>query len=1092
MQNPQNRGSSTGQKNPSSQPFLQDSSLMTALPSPQPHPTEAKLRDQSSGSVPKKESVPVSQPGEVLLNFTIRFEDLTFGDLLGQGAYGKVLAGEWQFNTVAIKQYAAQDFSEKTKNEILKEAQVMATASTQSDYLVRLRGIVLEKPHYSLVMEYLPGGDLFHLLKSSQELTWPMRYRISLDMTIGLHHLHQRSILHRDLKSLNVLLDLNFRAKLADFGLSTLKLSSTSTTAGGLKGTPRWLSPELFKRGAKATTASDIYALMMIFWELVTRQIPFADAASQEVAIQWIMSGEQETIPEGTPEEYKALILEGWDKDPDKRPSAAAVAKRLDTLWQAERKQTQAFSHSSSSSASMSSSASSSISSRSAPLPVLTDAFEGKSLVTFSDPLNLPAQPLVQLDLKLQPRSSGLPELPQSPKSVSTGAHEEAEMKKLLGEVMRLKLEKAEEERRRLQAEKKLEDHARQQAELNHRRAEELKEIQRQPVEPKDKVSPTPPKKEQDLKKLTPLPSLSGSPQTLMPPPKPTLKPLDQKSLSQLQQLLRYVAEGEQDKAEALIQTDKNLLLHAGTVKDLSGREFKQITAFQYALWAMDWHMWTMIQKYLPQELQAEQLKELEAKGTAYGKHFSLQGLTGALQTYVDNSEKAWKSGQRATDHWCKVVGGEQKLLPAHVVNEYCRGDRSFDPCPQEWELKLPRTREMSLWDRAQSRAVKSSWFVTPSSTKRGWEGAAWGYLEGGPCASTVETDLKALQSLWKTRTQQLEALQSKLLPTTQNIENILSHDEINPNNQKLNQDISVGSPKTETPSLEPKKSTELITPASQNLYGLTAPKSADKSPVDQKALSQLLQYVAEGEQDKAEELIKQDKNLLLHAGTIKDLSGREFKPITAFQYALWAMDWHMWTMIQKYLPQEAQAEQLRELEIKGTAYGKHFSLQVLTGALQMYVNNYAKGNYSEWEANKRWKVVGEEQKLLPMHVVNEYCRSDRPFHPCPEEWEAKLPRTREVYVWDSTQSKAVKDSWFVALSSKNGLGLNFAFYRYNNDGCCAKELYGESVFMSGGLGTGAREPADIKALQSLWKTRTEQLELLKSQLCPDQSCRLM
>ena len=70
----------------------------------------------------------MSQPGEVLLNFTIRFEDLTFGDLLGQGAYGKVLAGEWQFNTVAIKQYAAHDFSEQTRNEILKEAKVMATA----------------------------------------------------------------------------------------------------------------------------------------------------------------------------------------------------------------------------------------------------------------------------------------------------------------------------------------------------------------------------------------------------------------------------------------------------------------------------------------------------------------------------------------------------------------------------------------------------------------------------------------------------------------------------------------------------------------------------------------------------------------------------------------------------------------------------------------------------------------------------------------------------------------------------------------------------------------------------------------------------
>ena len=62
----------------------------------------------------------------------------------------------------------------------------------------------------------------------------------------------------------------------------------------------------------------------------------------------------------------------------------------------------------------------------------------------------------------------------------------------------------------------------------------------------------------------------------------------------------------------------------------------------------------------------------------------------------------------------------------------------------------------------------------------------------------------------------------------------------------------------------------------------------------DEKALNQLLQSVAEGEQDKAEEFIQKNKNLLLYPGTVKDLSGREFKQITAFQYALWALDWHI------------------------------------------------------------------------------------------------------------------------------------------------------------------------------------------------------
>ena len=139
------------------------------------------------------------------------------------------------------------------------------------------------------------------------------------------------------------------------------------------------------------------------------------------------------------------------------------------------------------------------------------------------------------------------------------------------------------------------------------------------------------------------------------------------------------------------------------------------MTAFQYALWSVDWHMWTMIQKYLPIESQAQQCQELETQGTAHGKHFSLQGLTSALQTYVDNAAK-WNYDQRAEDQWSKKVGGEQKLLPAHVVNEYCRADRPFEPCPLEWESKLARTQALTVWDSTQSKRVDGFWFIPPSA----------------------------------------------------------------------------------------------------------------------------------------------------------------------------------------------------------------------------------------------------------------------------------------------------------------------------------------------------------------------------------------
>ena len=608
MQNPQNSSPSASQKNPSALPFLQDSSLLTQLPS-----DESSQLVQSSDSKADQKLLSPSQPslaqldsqGGIRINITIPASALTLGKLLGEGAYGSVYQGVWNDQPVAIKRLKAQHLTEKAIEELRQEAQIMFQLGVESKYIVPLKKICLEAPYYSLVMELMPKGSLYQLLHNGQELPWSIRFQIALDAAWGLKDLHGYSILHRDLKSLNILLDDRLRARLADFGLAKVK-QETSSQSTMAKGTVLWMAPELFKRRAEITAAADIWSLGMVLWELASREIPFKDAQNQLQAATWIKDGEKEEIPGDCPAELKAIIESCWDLTPAKRPTAIQVVDRL------------------------------------------------KPLIISGDEKQ-----------KLPPLSS--PQAGNLPKPSVTADAKEEEMKKLLEKVRQLELEKASEQKRRQELEKKLEF-----------------------VQP-----------------------LSQNRYTLAPTLKPALTPVDQKSLSQL---LQYVAEGEQDKAEELIQKDKNFLLHTGTVTDLSGREFKQITAFQYALWAMDWHMWTMIQNYLPQETQAEQLKELETKGTGYGKHFSLQGLTGALQTYVDNAEKVWSYDQRAINHWCKVIGGEQKLLPAHIVNEYCRPDRPFWLCPTEWKSKLPRTRELEIYDSTQFKWVKSSWFIVLSS----------------------------------------------------------------------------------------------------------------------------------------------------------------------------------------------------------------------------------------------------------------------------------------------------------------------------------------------------------------------------------------
>src|SRR5262249_41509438 len=131
-------------------------------------------------------------------------------------------------------------------------------------------------------------GSLYQLLRTGQDLPWPIRFQIALDVSYGLRDLHERAILHRDLKSLNILLDDRLRAKLTDFGLAKLKQETAATKASEAKGTPQWMAPELFEDEPQMTEKSDVYSLGMVLWELASRQVPYAKAPNQLVIMRWI------------------------------------------------------------------------------------------------------------------------------------------------------------------------------------------------------------------------------------------------------------------------------------------------------------------------------------------------------------------------------------------------------------------------------------------------------------------------------------------------------------------------------------------------------------------------------------------------------------------------------------------------------------------------------------------------------------------------------------------------------------------------------------------------------------------------------------
>jgi len=245
--------------------------------------------------------------------------------------FGTVYKGKWEGIPVAIKRLHLSKMTAETVKEFKREATIMASVNHLNT--LRLYGVCLDSGSYCLVTPLMKKGSLYQWLHNEKKLGWSLRYQLSRDIACGLSYLHSRNILHRDLKSVNVLLNDQQRAVLCDFGLSRIKQETNCmSTLLGAVGTVAWMAPELFDFGTKYTKHADIYSLGMVFWEIASRAMPFAGAYNQAVLMDWVKRGMHERIPKDTPEEFAKLISACWVKIPSKRCSAHNIVTALDGI----------------------------------------------------------------------------------------------------------------------------------------------------------------------------------------------------------------------------------------------------------------------------------------------------------------------------------------------------------------------------------------------------------------------------------------------------------------------------------------------------------------------------------------------------------------------------------------------------------------------------------------------------------------------------------------------------------------------------------------------------------------------------------------
>ncbi|KAM3383054.1 proline-rich receptor-like protein kinase PERK1 [Capsicum galapagoense] len=252
-------------------------------PSPQP-PSYMNSSGASSNYSGSEVALPPPSPGMALgySQSTFTYEELVratdgFSDanLLGQGGFGYVHKGILpNGKEVAVKQLKAG--SGQGEREFQAEVEIISRVHHK--HLVSLVGYCITGVQRMLVYEFVPNNTMeFHLHgKGRPPLDWPIRLKIALGSAKGLAYLHedcQPKIIHRDIKAANILVDFNFEAKVADFGLAKLTSDVNTHVSTRVMGTFGYLAPEYASSG-KLTEKSDVFSFGVMLLELITGRRP--------------------------------------------------------------------------------------------------------------------------------------------------------------------------------------------------------------------------------------------------------------------------------------------------------------------------------------------------------------------------------------------------------------------------------------------------------------------------------------------------------------------------------------------------------------------------------------------------------------------------------------------------------------------------------------------------------------------------------------------------------------------------------------------------------------------------------------------------
>ncbi|XP_011039117.1 PREDICTED: serine/threonine-protein kinase EDR1 isoform X2 [Populus euphratica] len=261
----------------------------------------------------------------------IPWEEITLGERIGLGSYGEVYRGDWHGTEVAVKRFLDQDITGESLAEFRSEVRIMKRVRHPN--VVLFMGAVTRAPNLSIVTEFIPRGSLYRLLhRPNNQLDDRRRLRMALDAARGMNYLHSCTpmIVHRDLKSPNLLVDKNWVVKVCDFGLSRIK-NSTFLSSRSTAGTAEWMAPEVL-RNEPSDEKCDVYSFGVILWELSTLQQPWGGMNPMQVVGAVGFQHRSLDIPNDMDPAIAEIIRKCWQTDPRLRPTFAEIMAALKLL----------------------------------------------------------------------------------------------------------------------------------------------------------------------------------------------------------------------------------------------------------------------------------------------------------------------------------------------------------------------------------------------------------------------------------------------------------------------------------------------------------------------------------------------------------------------------------------------------------------------------------------------------------------------------------------------------------------------------------------------------------------------------------------